>query len=481
MDRAEFLAGAVALPFLAAAAAPSAANVEGNWIGTLRYGGDSETFALAFKKGKGGKLVAYMWNPAVGVYGLPASHVDVRNAAVTLIEAKLPLRYDGMSLTGTLSPIGDRIVLTRATAPLPAAPPAPPGVSWPIPRRRWQRTVGPVWAAPAVRGSFVYAGDARGVLHALDANSGTVAWTYDAKSAIFGTAAVDGNALLLLDARDVLHRIDATTGKALWTRVLGKGRVHDLPSPASRQFEYRSATPAVLDGAAYVGTGDGAFCALDASTGDLKWSRRVATSICSTAALTGGRAIFGTWDGDVVALDLAGGNGAWKLATGKPVTMPVVVYRDVAIAGSRNALLYGIDVRNGKPVWKRYYFTSWVESAPAIVDGVAYAGSSDLHGLRAFDPSTGKTRWNATVFGWSWGTPLVVDGIVYAGTSAMAPYLPGMLAGRTALRAADGSLLWRDAKPPQTGIVTGYGCGPVRCGDAVVYASVLGDVSAFSL
>ena len=104
MNRGDFLAGIASLPLLAAVDTPGAAGIDGEWLGTLSYGTDSETFALAFKKGKAGKLVAYMWNPAIGVYDLPASHVAVRNDTVTLVEAKLPLHYDGVRLTGKLSP-----------------------------------------------------------------------------------------------------------------------------------------------------------------------------------------------------------------------------------------------------------------------------------------------------------------------------------------------------------------------------------------
>src|SRR5215469_2879423 len=140
MDRKHFLAVMAAAPLLELALSP-AASIDGDWLGTLSYGNDSEPFAVAFRKGKGGNLVAYMWNPAIGVFDLPASHVDVRAGTVTLIEAKLPLRYDGTTLTGKLSPIDDRIALTRATKPLPATPAAPKPIVGTIPQPVWQRTV----------------------------------------------------------------------------------------------------------------------------------------------------------------------------------------------------------------------------------------------------------------------------------------------------------------------------------------------------
>ncbi len=481
MNRKQFLGGVAALPFVVELGATSASSLSGDWLGTLTYGSDSEPFALAFKKGKGGKLVAYMWNPAIGVYDLPASHVDVRAGTVTLIEAKVPMRYDGSTLSGQLSSIGDRFELTRATAPLPATPAAPAKVTGTLPALAWQKTVGAVWAAPLAMDGRVYVGDARGILFAFEGATGAVAWTYDTRSAIFGTPSVDGDALLLLDAHDVLHRIDAATGKAIWTRVLGTGKPHDIPALKSQRWDYRSATPVVRDGVAYLGTGSGTFYALDARMGDVRWRKKVGSAIRSTAAIAGGRAIFGSWKGEIVALDLTSGKPIWSRPTGRPITMGVVAYQNVAIVGSRNSLLYGIAIDSGKPVWERYYFTSWVESAPEIVNGIAYIGSSDMHAVRAFDPLTGTVRWNTVVYGWSCGTPLVVDGVVYAGFASVTPYLPGMLSGRCALDASTGSLIWRDSKAPSIGIITGYACDPVLSGKHLVYASVRGDVAAYTL
>jgi outer membrane protein assembly factor BamB len=480
MDRKNFLAGIGALPLVVELAAAPNTEISGNWIGTLSYGDDSEPFALAFERGKDGKQIAYLWNPALGVYDLPASHVSSSTGSVRLIEAKLVLRYDGATLRGKLSPIGDTIRLTRASAPLPATPASPSPVLGTGPKARWTTTVGQIWNSLLASESIVYAGDTSGALHAIDGGSGAKKWTYEAGAPIFATAAVDRGALLLLDAEDTLHRIDVASGARVWAKSLGTGKSHDVPSPKSRQFDYRSATPLIVDGIVYIGTGSGIFYALDARTGDVRWRHHETSAIRSTAAFARGRVIFGTWKGAVVALDNRG-RESWRLATGQPISMGVVCHERFAIAGSRDTLLYGIDVDSGKPVWKRYYFTSWVESAPVIVDGVAYIGSSDLHAVRAFDPATGKLRWNTTVYGWSWGTPLVRDGTVYIGTASMTPYLPGMLSGRSALRASDGTTLWRDAVPPDKGRVTGYTCGPVGLANgAIVYASVEGVLTCIS-
>ena len=480
MERRQFLAGIAALPLVVELGAARVNDVTGNWVGTLRYGDDSEPFALAIKLDKNGNPIAYLWNPAVGVYDLPMSHVRVAPGQVELVEAKLTLRYDGTTLRGRLSPIGDRFVLTRTASPMPANPPAPPRVMGAQPAQRWAIRIGPVWATPLVAGARIVIGDAHGVLHALDGATGAAAWAYDAKAAIFGTAALDGDTLLLLDDKDVLHCVDAGAGTRLWTKTLGSGRPRDLPGPKSRQFDYRSATPLVVDGIAYLGTGDGTFYALDAKSGTIRWRYDASSAIRSSAAMASGRVIFGTWRGDVVALDAAGGKPSWTLRTGQPIGQGIVTHDGIAIAGSRNTLLYGINADTGKSVWERYYFTSWVESAPVIVDGIGYIGSSDMHAVRAFDPSSGKVRWSTAVYGWSWGTPLVAGDTVFVATAAMAPYLPGMLAGRAALRKSDGAAVWRDAQPPTKGLVTGYSSGPVETpAGEIVYASVRGDVAAY--
>ena len=84
------------------------------------------------------------------------------------------------------------------------------------------------------------------------------------------------------------------------------------------------------------------------------------------------------------------------------------------------------------PLWS---FTSggWVVTAPAVVDGVVYAGSDDFS-LYALDAGSGSLRWSFATGDVVRSTPTVVDGRVYFGSNDNHLY---------ALDAESGSELWK--------------------------------------
>ena len=74
----------------------------------------------------------------------------------------------------------------------------------------------------------------------------------------------------------------------------------------------------------------------------------------------------------------------------------------------------------------------WVLTAPAVVDGVVYAGS-DGHSVHALDAATGELRWSFATGDVIRSTPTVAEGVVYVGSNDNHLY---------ALDAATGGMLW---------------------------------------
>lgn len=75
----------------------------------------------------------------------------------------------------------------------------------------------------------------------------------------------------------------------------------------------------------------------------------------------------------------------------------------------------------------------WVVNAPAVADGVVYAGSDD-HSVYALDAASGQLIWSYKTSGFIRSTPTVADGVVYVGSSDSHVY---------ALDAGSGGLIWR--------------------------------------
>jgi polyvinyl alcohol dehydrogenase (cytochrome) len=138
-----------------------------------------------------------------------------------------------------------------------------------------------------------------------------------------------------------------------------------------------SASPTVVDGAAYVGAWNGTMYALDAFSGLPLWTFDIADphpearsgfpGIQSSAAVAGGRVFFGAADANVYALDAQSGALDWRTPLGDP---------DPTVEGAH--------------VW----------ASPAVFDGKVYVGKSShfdqpcVRGaLFALDAATGDQVW----------------------------------------------------------------------------------------
>ena len=82
-----------------------------------------------------------------------------------------------------------------------------------------------------------------------------------------------------------------------------------------------------------------------------------------------------------------------------------------------------------------------------LVDGLLYVGASDSRRVRVIEPETGRVRWAAQVWGWTWGTPLVIGDTVYYGTAGAPEYFITQRASLGALDRRTGALKWRKPLP----------------------------------
>jgi outer membrane protein assembly factor BamB len=81
----------------------------------------------------------------------------------------------------------------------------------------------------------------------------------------------------------------------------------------------------------------------------------------------------------------------WKFHTGGRVISSPAVVNGVAYVGSTDGNLYAIDADSGALKWK-FETKSWEVSSPAVVSGVVYFLSYDSH-LYALDAGSGQVKW----------------------------------------------------------------------------------------
>jgi outer membrane protein assembly factor BamB len=254
-----------------------------------------------------------------------------------------------------------------------------------------------------------------------------------------------------------------------------------LPHPQVFHWDWQAAQPVVAEGTVFIGAADGGFHAVNAQTGARVWRFDTGGKIRNGAVIDGNRVIFGSADHFVYALDRGNGREQWRFDTRAEVDATPVIHAGRVLIGNRGAGLYSLDAASGEERWRLFFWGSWVESTPVVVDDTIYIGSSDLRRVSAIRPDDGHVIWRSDVFGWTWGTPLVIGERIHVGVAGGAPYFIPHLASYTTLDRSSGRILTRRPLPDSGGHQWGIAVSPVRAGDTVVIASIEGALSGFPL
>ena len=134
---------------------------------------------------------------------------------------------------------------------------------------------------------------------------------------------------------------------------------------------YQPTAPTAAGGLIFLGGDDGKIRALDASSGQKKWTFQTAGPIMQPPTIDDGRAYVGSGDGHIYALEATSGRLLWR-------------FRVAPI--DRRIMVYGV------------LTSTWpVHSGVLVQDGVAYAaaGIVDYDGtyVCALDAKTGQLKW----------------------------------------------------------------------------------------
>jgi outer membrane protein assembly factor BamB len=287
---------------------------------------------------------------------------------------------------------------------------------------------------PAVAYGRLYLPTFDGRFYALDAKTGKAIWRFDSGRCSWASPAVAGAVVFetFLNRRsDCDHQhapldgeviaFDATSGKVKWVRRLP-------PTESS---------PLVAKGMVYVGDWSGRVNALDVRTGRARWSFLAGGAVKGSVALDRGRLYIGSYDGHVYALDARTGRQLWRASgqarfgnRGTFYSTPAAAYGRVFI-GSTDGKVYSFGQQSGALRWSQST-GGYVYSSPAVWGGLVYIGSYDGW-FYALDAATGDVRWRFQANGPISGSPTVLGGIVYFSTLHERTY---------GLNAGSGKLVW---------------------------------------
>ncbi len=210
-----------------------------------------------------------------------------------------------------------------------------------------------------------------GWVHAVDAATGTVAWTYDTGSIVIPAPTHFGGTVLVRSYEGV-HALDESTGKLLWETEWEY--VGDFP-------------PQVVDGIWPV-AGDGNVTGLDARTGQRLWSFEE-DHISMVAGAADGM-VLAAGNLGFYAIEAATGQKKWSLNKDWGVVR-VTVADGVIYSHTSRSDLHALDLQTGEPLrTQRIGFLS-PDGRYHVADGVVYIAHRE--GVRAYRaPATSDTR-----------------------------------------------------------------------------------------
>ncbi|MGC4108570.1 MAG: PQQ-binding-like beta-propeller repeat protein [Thermomicrobiales bacterium] len=235
-----------------------------------------------------------------------------------------------------------------------------------------------------------------------------------------------------LPSEATLFALNANDGSERWRFVIGDTELY--------------ASPAVIDGVAYLGAGNGVLYAIDTANGVERWRFTTGKQFLTSPAVSDGMVFVGSMQKTLYAIDSSSGGELWSFHADGFVNAAAVANGTVYFLAGRSADLrntgndlIAVDAKSGLEKWRfamggfpggsSYPF---VAPSPAVADGMVYIlGPQPYGNLYAINADDGTEFWRFSVDGDS--SPVVSDGVVYVGSSSRTIY---------ALNAADGTERW---------------------------------------
>jgi outer membrane protein assembly factor BamB len=198
-----------------------------------------------------------------------------------------------------------------------------------------------------------------------------------------------------------------------------------------------SSSPVVVNGIVYIGSDDGAFHAVNSSSGTPLWSQKVGDFTAMTPAVVNGVVYASTWEGHDCALNASTGAVIWNSTRTYSASSPAVA-NGLHYIFSGNGSVIARNASTGNTVWICENISLGGESSPVVVDNTLYVTSSG--GVSAIDASTGELKWGGYIgLGSTYNSPAAANGIVYAICQGD---------GLCALNATTGAQIWNHSIGP---------------------------------
>ncbi len=203
-------------------------------------------------------------------------------------------------------------------------------------------------------------------------------WRVDTGGEVHGAPALVDGVLYMVSKSGTVLAVDATTGKTIWSR--------EVTGYVTR------ASPAVVDGVVYVGAGF-SFTALDASTGEERWSLPVQYIGHTSPTISSGLVVVSSQERWIYGIDAEGGTVHWRLPTEGIVFGAVAMTDDAAVYATDEGIIYKVSLETGRMIWRQKVDGS-IYASP-VISGDRVLVSSQSGQLHALNMDTGSSLWSS--------------------------------------------------------------------------------------
>jgi outer membrane protein assembly factor BamB len=247
-------------------------------------------------------------------------------------------------------------------------------------------------------------------LLAVDVESGEERWRLapeDGQGNFWAAPTVHDGTVYLANGHRRVHAVDAATGETRWTTEV------DVGARASPTLGH--------DGEALFVGGNGHVSRLAAATGEVEWRREVFGQVVRPVALRPPLVYAVTEGGELYAFGEFG-DGYWRVdLPAKCGTAPTVV-DDRVYLGTFDGRVHAVDGDRAALAWSTEV-GGFAKGGVAVADGTVYAdGGRELHAL---DADTGERRWAFDVGATGDHTPVVAGDTVYTTGDRLYALKPG--------------------------------------------------------
>lgn len=279
------------------------------------------------------------------------------------------------------------------------------------PVQLWRRPVGPAWSSFAVNGDLVYTQEQRGeneIVSCYKASTGQPVWTHQDTARFFeanagagprGTPTLSNGRVYTFGATGILNALDANNGAVAWSRNVAKETNTEIP------FWGFSSSPLVI-GDMVVVAASGQLVAYDAATGNRRWlgpARGGSYSSPHLVTIDGVAQVLLVSGAGVTSVSASDGKQLWedKWSSNFMVQPAMTAEGDIVVTSQENgARRIGVSHNaSGWNVTERWTSNSLKPYFNDFVIHKGYAFGFDGRILACIDLKNGERKWKGGRYG----------------------------------------------------------------------------------